>query len=674
LNTQHTGSVPGSPRYALIRPFLLVAIVLMSFIETYGKCYYIRPSGNDANTGLSTNAAWKTIAKLNTVNLLPGDSVLFEGGQTFLGTIYLNSSDGNSSAQPVVISSYGPPTATIDAGSSRGISVYNSGGFNISRLVLRGAGMNVNNEDGLLLYTDLTGSARPSNIKIENIEIYGFGKTGLTFGSWNGNAGFDNLLIDHVKVHDVLMNGITSYGFTSPTHIGWSHKNVVISNCEVRNVPGYADANNHKGSGIMLGQVDGAKIENCVAHHNGTANIACGGPGGIWAYDSNNLLIQYCESYSNSAGTGCDGLGFDLDGGVTNSVIQYCYSHDNDGAGFLLGQYANARIWKNNIVRFNISVNDGRTNSGGITLFKGPGTIMHSVDIYHNTVYISKSGSDNAGAFTIIDWNTGIDSVRAMNNIFQSAGGEALVRIAPGYSAVMTGNLYSSGTGNFEIYDQNNLYTSLSAWRTATGREILNNANTGITGDPLLSNAGTAPVIWPATPKSLTAYKPAANSPVINAAITLTTLGITTGNTDFYTSIFPSGPKADIGAGEYFFAPITPTAPPATTLAPSTATAVVSASVAPGTTSTSPVTTSIRAAQDDDDFILFPNPVSRGEVLHLSGLTAEMLVELYTLSGSKVAEFRGTSEIATESLSVGLYLIVIHPSEGNPFSRKFIVR
>ena len=47
---------------------------------------------------------------------------------------------------------------------------------------------------------------------------------------------------------------------------------------------------------------------------------------------------------------------------MKNSVMQYNYSHDNDGAGYLLAQFTYAREFTNNIVRYNISENDGRKN------------------------------------------------------------------------------------------------------------------------------------------------------------------------------------------------------------------------------------------------------------------------------------------------------------------------
>ena len=89
-----------------------------------------------------------------------------------------------------------------------------------------------------------------------------------------------------------------------------------------------------------------------------------GGPCGIWTYNSNNITIQYNESYGN-LGDRVDGDGFDMDGGTTNCILQYNYSHDNDGAGYLQAQFPDAQEHSGDIIRYNISQNDGRKNSYG---------------------------------------------------------------------------------------------------------------------------------------------------------------------------------------------------------------------------------------------------------------------------------------------------------------------
>ena len=346
-----------------------------------------------------------------------------------------------------------------------------------------------------------------------------------------------------------------SYPGIAHSLVGLQHKNVIGSNCEVYNVPGSSVSIHYEGSGIVLEGVDGGIIQNCVAHDNGSNNTFCGGPVGIWALESNNVIIQYCESYRNHSGTGCDGAGFDLDGGVTNSVLQYNYSHDNDGAGYLLGQYANARPWSNNTMRYNISENDGITNEGSVDFFKGPGTTMSGANIYNNTIYVSPQAVNNEEcAVYFKNWITGINNISFYNNIFFTTGGVPFVNIPVGFSAYFAGNIYWASGGTFAISYKGIQYSSLASWRAATNNEMVSGIPSGMESDPMLTNAGAGGTIGFGTPlNTLTAYKISNNSsPAYHAGLDLNTLySIIPGPVDFWGTALPGGNSNAIGANQF---------------------------------------------------------------------------------------------------------------------------
>ena len=533
---------------------LFTLLFLLFSTSSFATAYYVSSTGSDSNPGTSISDAWATINKVNSTVFLPGDKLYFEGGKTFSGSIYLNSSDANDPDNIFVISSYGTGRATINAGTSYGFYAYNTQGFSISNLILDGNSMSTSTDAGLILFADVSGDVKFSNISISNMEVKNFGSHGVRIGSWNNLTGYQNLALSKLSVHDVKANGIQIYGYTSQSLIGWPHKNVSISNCEVYNVTGFADPASHEGSGIVVSGVDGGVIQYCVAHDNGQNNTHCGGPGGIWCWDSNHFTIQYCESYKNHSGSGCDGLGFDLDGGVINSVMQYNYSHDNDGSGYLLGQFENARPWGNNTIRYNISENDGKVNEGSIGLFKGPGTTMSGASIYNNTIYVSpQTVNSSECAVQFVNWATGIDHVAFYNNIFISTGGVPFVNIPAGYSAFFAGNTYWPSGGSFSIRYQDKSYTSLSSWRTATGNEVVNGRNTGYNSDPLLTNAGSGGTVgFGNSLHSLSAYKIGnISSPACNTALDLHSLySINTGTADFWGTALPGGSANDIGANQ----------------------------------------------------------------------------------------------------------------------------
>jgi hypothetical protein len=608
--------------------------------------YYISPDGNDNSSGTSMSSPWKTLSKINNLAIAPGTSILFEGGKNFTGNIYLDNHDGNDPSNNVIISSYGTGKAIISSGGSQGFYAYNTQGITISNLIFEGSGMNSNATDGVSFYADLSGNVKLSKINILNVEVHNYGKTGISIASSNGNTGFKDVMIDGAHVYQVKQNGIITVGHTAQNHTGWAHQNVTIKNTEVHHVPGYADIGSHRGSGIIMGQVDHGIIEKSVAHDNGASNTHCGGPGGIWAWDCTSVVIQNCESYLNKSGTGCDGLGFDLDGGMINSVMQYNYSHDNDGAGYLLGQFDYARPWSNNIVRYNISENDGRTNAGGITLFKGPGTTMSGIKIYNNTIYTSPSASNSTvGAFTIINWNTGITGIEVYNNIFQTTGNVTLIDIPSGYTAKFSGNLYWSTGGTFKIKYQNNTYNNLAAWRTATGNEQTGANATGVTADPMLKNAGRGGVVFPGPTSQLNAYKLEAGSGAIDAGLDLMSLfSINPGTHDFFSNAI-QGLIADIGANESM---------------PAITTGIISQDKIAG-----------------EKISFYPNPVKSGDEITIKGAELPYSAEIVSMTGASVwKNSRIESKeytIPTVSLAAGPYLLLIKDNNGQKKVNKVIV-
>ncbi|HLL22034.1 MAG TPA: right-handed parallel beta-helix repeat-containing protein [Kofleriaceae bacterium] len=384
--------------------------------------YYVSATGD--NTGPGTLAQpWQTIARINTTSFAPGDRIFFAGGQTFSGTIYLDATDASTAIHPIVIGSYGTGRATISVVSNNhaGFYAYNVAGLDIENLIFTGPGASVSNAGGIAFYADVAGNVKLDRIKINNVEASGF-SFGITIGSWNGATGYKNVSITNSLVHDNAKAGLTTYAFTNVTN---AHENVHVDNVDAYNQTGLAGFQDPTGSGIVIGGVNGGVVEHCAAWNNGALNTYHAGPVGIWTYNSNNIVIQYNEAYgnrTNRAAGGGDGGGFDIDGGVTNSVLQYNYAHDNDGAGFLLAQYGGAPAFSNNVIRYNISVNDGRKGGdGGINVWGHSNTYKVSNSVIHdNTVIMGPlAGSTQKGIYL----SGRYAGLTVRNNTFISSGG-----------------------------------------------------------------------------------------------------------------------------------------------------------------------------------------------------------------------------------------------------------
>lgn len=313
--------------------------------QDQSRVYYISVSGNDENSG-TKERPWKTIGRLNLAQLGPGDTVYFAGGETFSGTIVVDSGDRGSPGRPVVITSAGDAVAAIHSGDVSAIVVNATSNITVANLSLRGNGRNGgNHEDGLKVINS-------TEIRIDSLDIGEYQKSGLLIHSSS------DVRATRVSAHDNGFAGIHVNGGDSKDGC----KNIYIGYCRADNNPGDpTNFTNHSGNGILAGFSRNVLIEHSSATNNGWDMPRQGnGPVGIWTYESDSVIIQHCVSYRNKTSRGsADGGGFDLDGGVTNSIIQYCRSYENEGSGYGIFQYEGASPWHNNIVRHCVSENDG---------------------------------------------------------------------------------------------------------------------------------------------------------------------------------------------------------------------------------------------------------------------------------------------------------------------------
>lgn len=346
--------------------------------------YYINSqTGDDSNPG-TLEKPFKTIERVNALKLSAGNSVHFAGGQTFTGNLHFTGVSGTKE-NPVVISSYGNDRAIIDGRTGTALKADSCSWLQVKNLNIVGNGrLKGNSGSGIEL-------RKTQNCTVDSLEASGF--------LWSGvkAVGGRNLRITNVYAHNNGFSGINveSDGQDAGELEGSGQKtfhNLYIANCVADNNPGCPEVkNNHSGNGILIGGVTNGIVEYCEAMNNGWDMPREGnGPVGIWAYQSDSITIQYCYSHNNkTSAKGKDGGGFDLDGGVTNSVVQFNFSANNEGAGYGLFQYYGASVWKDNIVRNNISYNDGRKNGqAGFLMWIANGSPepISGCKIYENTV------------------------------------------------------------------------------------------------------------------------------------------------------------------------------------------------------------------------------------------------------------------------------------------------
>ncbi|WP_207495757.1 T9SS type A sorting domain-containing protein [Aridibaculum aurantiacum] len=96
-----------------MRKILFLSLLFVATTSFSQVTYYLSASGDDANSGTSAAAPWKTISKLNSMmnTIVAGDTIRFKRGDAFVGEI-LPVNSGTASAK-IVYDAYGTGDAPV---------------------------------------------------------------------------------------------------------------------------------------------------------------------------------------------------------------------------------------------------------------------------------------------------------------------------------------------------------------------------------------------------------------------------------------------------------------------------------------------------------------------------------------------------------------------------------
>ncbi len=507
------------------------AILLALTSAAEARTYYVSPGGNDSNSGTSTSAPWRSIAKVNSKTFQAGDSILFQGGHTFDGAIFLTPATVlGTSSTPTTIASYGRGRATLRS-SDDAVTIGNLGNIAIKNLRLSAR------DAGILAYND-TASTRFRSIHLTNLDILS-PYVGIYITAWGPNQamGFSDVGIRDVNIKAPTGSGIYIAGNDSKP---FSHRNVVIDGVHIWR---------HGGDGIGVIGIERLVIQNALIHDGGGQ-----WNGAIELNYVNNGLVQYNEAYNQVVTPGgVDGGGIDLDESVTNTIVQFNYVHDNAGPGFSAFQ-GTGIPWADNVFRYNISQNNGRgpTNVPSEMVIGAYGQNgITGLQVYGNTFYTSV-GSANVNS--VVRFEAANSAGIVANNIFYVEGANPRLIDTQSFkptNMLFRGNTYYT-THPGKIIWGSVLYSSLSAWQSATNQEKIGSVNVARTENPRLINPGGGGILGGYYPEKLEAYKLRTGSPAIDAGLDIRTLfGIDYGRKDFYGVTIPrNATKLNIGASE----------------------------------------------------------------------------------------------------------------------------
>jgi len=400
---------------------LIIALLLCSRSDLLATDYYVNSElGDDMNTGTSIFAPFKTLEKINTIQLQAGDQVLLGSAGTFKGSLILKDVHGNRE-NPILISTYPAGNlaldqrARIDArGYSNAILLEDCSYIEISHLILNANAGGLKNGElkqkkqmrcGVLVKVNKKGNYEHiylNNLHVEDVfyEEKGFVRGIKEVKTANGSQNYgwgirfintiEGAFLTDIRLNNCLVKNVAHTGikFTGGKE-DQSIRNILVENNQVLETGG---------PGIQMSGVVNAIVRNNRVNKSGNSNDSrkWGRGSGLWTWGSSDVLIEK-NYFLNANGPG-DSAGAHIDYNCRNIVLQYNFSANNAG-GFceILGNNYNCAY------RYNISVNDGYRMKGKYGAFqegklfwlsgyngkrkrRGP----YNSYFYNNTMYVKK--------------------------------------------------------------------------------------------------------------------------------------------------------------------------------------------------------------------------------------------------------------------------------------------
>jgi hypothetical protein len=555
----------------LLLPICLIAtwLFLVAPAPAYaaGTTYYVDATrGSDTNTGTAPLRAWKTVAKVRSTTLRPGDKVLFRRGEMWREELLINQS--GSAGSPITLSAYGQGAKPIFNGADliagwssvdtnrwqatvaiqpKMVLFDNTFGTQVAALAnVTAPGTWYWESNTLYVYSTsdpaiayanpgIEAQARngghffgKSSISVQNLEFVK-GKYGLWFHGAAGNATIVNVdasynFFDGISIGDAGTDNATITDSTS--HDNLRNGLLITGGAANASVSGGAYYNNTQtyAQGVGVNASSGARITGVTAYNNHYGLK-------VYGATSSNVVFSNNISYGNRA------FGVNVDTAGVGIIVESNHVYANGKHGIAIEVNT-----PDTIVRYN-TVHENGTGAGmsGIEVETGVNT-----QIYYNLVYAETEGIALYGATNpLVHNNTIYNAADACINIGASGTSQNTTGAVLKNNSVSQCRYYylrvpTASQAGFAS-DYNNWFLGSEAkmrwgttsytfanWKTVTGQDT-----NSLNADPLYTTPSTANfTLQAASPNRDTA----------------TNLGLPR---DHAGTAVPQGAAPDIGALEY---------------------------------------------------------------------------------------------------------------------------
>ena len=534
-----------------------ILLVLGMFSQSWAATYYVdATNGNDSSPGTSEAAPWKTIAKVNASNFIPGDFILLKGGKIWREQLTVPSS--GLSGNPITFGTYGKGERPIISAADL-VTAWTEVQQNCWRA-------SVITEPNVVFFDGVTGVKKSSLfILTKEYEWHWANGALYIYSASDPSSAYTNIGVEagnrstacksNGKNYIVLdgldlrhANALTSSGGVEIKGTNWTLQNCIFQQCYYSGIfagAGQSDTtisnciisenkmfgiitflsagpnwiiedsiihDSLNGSGIIIAQ-ENVVIRRCIIYNNGNiSNFAH--DHGIYLDQANLSIppkVYNCEIYGNKGG---NGIATKSSANIFRNKI-----HDNYNAGIDVSDNGT------NDINVNVYNNILYNNKFGILEFiKGAGSI--SMGIYNNTISHNYDAT-MLGSPSEIGVEDELASLEIINNIIYCSSSDPVYAIVPQTNAVIDYNcVYKSSAGDFIWYDGTS--KNWAWWKNNLGFDL-----NSINADPKFADL------------LVKDFRLTSTSPCINA-------GIGSGFAeDANGTLVPQGDALDIGALEY---------------------------------------------------------------------------------------------------------------------------
>jgi hypothetical protein len=511
--------------FLILQIFAVLEFLYPKQAKADSTTYYVANAGNDACDGKSQTigssgaCAWKTISKVNSSSFLPGDSILFNRGDTWREQLSVPSS--GSAGLPIIFGAYGSGAKPIINGANLITTWTLTGTANVWSASSAQAYQLFRNGVRCHNQASLVALVNDYDFYSDGTTIYVYSTTDPSSETWE--AGTRAKCISVIDKSYITIENLELKYASSATggNFDWSaltanpFYGIVLTNID----SSYSWAYGYEFWNTTGGSVDGVTMTGCTDHHSGAvgASFASLHIMGTLGAISNVLIQNSSFSYAGINGgigtTDVRSHGMSLTS-VSGLTVKNTATFGNYGAGIF------AERLHSPATEFDYMLVYANSDAG--LVLKTTSSQSPTVTFYNGVIYGngSSGGTYKYGIWSNVSTLTIKNSIIAENYTYEIViyGGSTLVSNYNDY--------YHSAGGSFMRWSGAN-YT-FADWKTVSSGD----ANS-ISSDPLFVSTVTPD------------FRLQSTSLAINAG---TDVSLTQ---DYLGTVVPKGAAQDMGAYEY---------------------------------------------------------------------------------------------------------------------------